>query len=127
MKNTLVILSLLISLCCTTSAKAQKAYEIITYKATVYGRPATLQLADGYLLASKVIIRSKFGDQVYTPSADDAQGDLRFDVVKATGRYKDSKGSWLTLKKLDGPDYPSQLKAVYWDGKMQKVIVFKRR
>lgn len=127
MKNTLIIFSLFISLYCSTSAQAQKAYDVINYKAIVYGNQTTLQLTDGYLLASKVIIRSKLGDQVYSPSANepDARGDLRFDAIKSTGRYKDNKGSWITLKKLNEPDYPSQIKAVYWDGKVQKIVVFK--
>lgn len=129
MKNTLLILSLLITLGCTTSAKAQKAYDMISYKSIIYGSQATLQLADGYLLASKVTIRSKFGDQVFAPSANepDARGDLRFASVKSNGRYKDNTGSWLTLKKLNDPEYPAQIKAVYWDGKMQKSVTFKQQ
>ena len=111
------------------SAQAQKAYDNITYKTTIYGNRTTLQLADGYLLASKITIHSKFGDQVFACSANepDDQGDLRFDAVKGTGKYKDNKGSWLTLKKLAGQQYPSQIKAVYWDGKMQSVMVFKKQ
>lgn len=110
------------------SARAQKAYDILSYKATIKGNQATLQLADGYLLASKLIIRSKFGEQVFAPSADeqDAQGDLRFDAVKGIGKYKDNKGSWLTLKKIAGPKYPAQLQAIYWDGKVQKTFIFKQ-
>lgn len=129
MKNTLTILSLLIALCYGTSVQAQKAYDIIRYKAIVYGNQTTLQLADGYLLASTVIIRSKFGDQVFSPSSvePDAQGDLRFDAAKSTGRFKNNKRSWITLKKLNGQEYPSRIKAVYWDGKVQKAVVFNQR
>src|SRR5207244_4279733 len=110
MKNILRILSLLlIPLFYTTSVKAQKAYDMISYKAIIYGNQAKLQLADGYLLASKVTISSNFGDQVFSPSAaePDARGDLRFDVVEATGRFKNSKGSWLKLKKMNRAAYPS--------------------
>jgi hypothetical protein len=126
MKNTLIILNLLIALC-INSAKAQKAYDIITYKTNIYGNQAILQLADGYLLASKVIIHSKFGNQEFAPSADepDTKGDLRFDAIKGYGRFKDNKGSWLMLKKINGQVYPKQIKAVYWDGKMQKNVFFK--
>jgi hypothetical protein len=127
MKHTLIILNLLIALC-INSAKAQKAYDIITYKTNIYGDQAILQLADGYLLASKVIIRSEFGNQEFAPSTDepDTSGDLRFDAIKGNGRFKHNKGSWLTLKKINGADYPKQIKAVYWDGKMQKKVLFNR-
>lgn len=129
MKNLFKILSfLLISCCCAPFAQAQKAYDISNYKATIYGNPTSLQLADGYLLASKVTIRSQQGNQVFAPSAaePDARGELRFDPVKATGRYKNNRGSWLMLKKLNATDYPAQLKAVYWDGKVQTAVVFKQ-
>lgn len=127
-RNPLIVLSLLATLCGTTSARAQKAYDIIHYQATVYGSVTTLELADGYLLASKVIMRSKFGNQVFSPSADepDARGDLHFEPVKSTGRYKNNKGSWLTLKQLNVAQYPSRILAVYWDGKVQKTFVFKK-
>ncbi len=128
MKNVSTFIGLLIVLCCTDPAQAQKAYDLIKYQATVYGNKATLQLADGYILASKVTIHSKYGDQVFSPSADepDVQGDLRFDAVKATGRFRNNKGSWLLLKKFNGTEYPSKLSAVYWDGKVQKVITFRQ-
>ena len=129
MKNTLIVLSLLITLGCTTAARAQKAYDIISYQSMIYGNQATLQLADGYLLASKITIRSKFGNQVFAPSANepDARGDFRFDPVKPTGRYKNNAGSWLTLKKFNDAKYPLQIKAVYWDGKIQKAVIFKQQ
>jgi hypothetical protein len=113
----------------TTSVKAQKAYAMISYKAIIYGSQANLQLADGYILASKVTIFSKLGNQVFSPSASepDSRGNLRFDVVEATGRLKNNKGSWLKLEKINGSAYPLQIKSVYWDSKVQKNIVFKKR
>jgi hypothetical protein len=129
MKNTLIMLSLLFTLSCTTVVKAQKAYDIIIYKTIIYGNKATLQLAEGYLLASKVIIRSNFGNKEFAPLTNepDAYDQLRFDAVTATGRFKGIKGSWITLGKLNGPGYPSQIKGLYWDGKMRKVVVFKQQ
>ncbi|GAA4328826.1 hypothetical protein GCM10023149_33020 [Mucilaginibacter gynuensis] len=58
---------------------------MISYKTTIAGKATTLQLADGYLLASKVKILSKLGNQEFSPSADepDAKGDLRFDPVNS--------------------------------------------
>jgi len=128
MKNSLTLVGIFIILCCAAPAKAQKAYDIITFKTRIYGNPATLQLADGYLLASKVTVQSKSGYQVFTPSAAeaDAQGDLRFDVATGTGKFKNIKGSWICLKKMNSPDYSSSIKAVYWDGKVQKTVVFKQ-
>jgi hypothetical protein len=29
-------------------------------------------------------------------------------------------------KKINGADYPKQIKAVYWDGKMEKKVLFNR-
>ena len=126
MKNTLIVLSLLITLGCTTAAKAQKAYDIISYKSIIYGNRATLQLADGYLLASRITIRSKFGKQVLAPltSEPDVHGDLRFDLVESTSRYKNNFIPWLTLKSLNDAEYPLKIKAVYRDGKTQTVVVF---
>ncbi|WP_457132153.1 hypothetical protein [Mucilaginibacter sp. UYNi724] len=110
-------------------ASAQKAYDLIKYQASVYGNKTTLQLADGYLLASKVTIHSKFGDQVFSPQANepDNQGNLQLSFVKGGGRLKDNKGSWMLLKNLNGPEYPLQISAVYWDGKMKKAVVFKQQ
>ena len=128
MKHTLRLLCLVITLCCAVPAKAQKAYTTITYRTSIDGNQATLQLTDGYLLASKVTIRSKFGNQVFSPAADeaDAQGDFKLDASRGTGKFKHNSGSWLTLKKMNGPDYPTQIKAVYWDGKVQKTVIFKQ-
>ena len=125
MKYLSTIFGLLILLCCTKPVQAQKAYDLISYQTTIYGNKMSLQLADGYLLASKVTIHSRSGDQVFSPSQGepDAGGDLRFDPVKSTGRFKANKGSWLILKKLNGPVYPAQLGAVYWNGKTQQTIV----
>jgi hypothetical protein len=128
MKNILIIFTLLMTLCCyTIPAKAQKAYEILNYIAIIDGHQATLQLADGYLLASKVTIRYKLGGQVFSPSLNelDAQGDLRFDAITEAKKYKDKMGSWIILKNLDEPHNSAQIKAVYWNGQVQKVIVFK--
>ena len=129
MKKAFSLFMFLILMCGIKSAQAQKAYDFITYRTIIYGDQTTLQLADGYLLASKITIRSKIGNQEFAPSAAEAddQGDLRFDAVKGTGRYKENKGSWLTVKNLNGAEYPSMLKAIYWDGKMQKTFIFKRQ
>ncbi|RZJ87705.1 MAG: hypothetical protein EOO20_15430 [Chryseobacterium sp.] len=129
MKKAFSLFMFLILMSGIKSAKAQKAYDFITYRTTIYGDQTTLQLADGYLLASKITIRSKIGNQEFEPSSAEAddQGDLRFDAVKGTGRYKENKGSWLTVKNLNGAEYPSMLKAIYWDGKMQKTFIFKRQ
>ena len=128
LKTAFLFVILVMLLQAGNSAKAQKAYDRIIYKAVIYGNPTTLQLADGYLLASKVTIRSKYGDQVFTTAnnAPDNQGDLKFDIAKSTGKYKKSAGSWLTIKGVDVPEYPSRLKAVYWDGKVLKSFVFKK-
>jgi len=128
-KKTLTTLSLLLTLFCILPAKAQKAYDMITYQATFYGNKAVLKLAGGYLLASKLSIRSKLGTQEFLPPGGepDARGDLRFDAAQATGRFKDNKGSWVLIKKIDGPEYPSRIMAIYWDGKMQKTFVFHQR
>jgi hypothetical protein len=128
-KNTLTILGLLLTLFCTLPAKAQKAYDMILYQGTIYGNQAVLKLADGYLLASKLSMSSKLDKQEFSPSAGepDARGDLRFDAAKATGRFKDNKGSWILIKKIGGAEYPSRIMAVYWDGKMQKTFVFNQR
>lgn len=129
MKKAILIFSLFVLIYGISSAQAQMAYDNITYKTTIYGDRTTLQLADGYLLASKITIHSKFGDQVFASTANepDDQGDLRFDAVKGTGSYKDNKGSWLMLKKLTGQQYSSQIKAIYWDGKMKNMLVFKKQ
>jgi hypothetical protein len=128
MRNTLITISLLITFCSTNSAQAQKAYDVISYKAVLQGSTTSLQLADGYLLGSKVTIRSKYGNQVFVPSANepDRNGKLRFDPVKGTGKHKSKIGSWLIISGLNGVDYPIHIKAVYWDGKIQTPIIFKQ-
>ena len=127
MKYTLTLLCFVV-LYGAVPAKAQKAYDVIRYQTIINGSPATLQLADGYLLASKVTIYSKSGNQVFSPSAGeaDAQGNLRFDLAMGTGRFKNNKLSWLTLKKMNIPEYASLIKAIYWDGKVQKTVIFKQ-
>jgi hypothetical protein len=129
MKNAFTVICLLITLCCITSARAQKAYDFIKYQGTIDGNKTTLQLADGYLLASKLTIYSKFEDQVFSPLTDepDIRGDWRFDAVKLTGSHKNNGGTWLILKGLNKPEYPSQIMAIYRDGKVQKKVFFKRR
>jgi hypothetical protein len=126
MKNALRYIFILYGLSSANLSQAQKAYDLIKYQASIYGNKTTLQLADGYLLASKVTIHSRFGDQIFLPSADgpDTQGTLRFDAVKSAGRYKSNAGSWLTLKGLNKSTYPTQIKAIYWNGKVQKIIIF---
>jgi hypothetical protein len=128
MRKLLSYLAILVTLCYSTKVYAQKAYDIISYKAKVYGSPAKLAIADGYLLASKIIIYSSYGTQTFAPNANDPdiKGELRFEPVKGTGRYKDNSGSWLTLKGLNSSDYPYKLNAVFWDGKMLKQITFRR-
>jgi hypothetical protein len=128
MRKLFSYLAILVTLCYTSQVHAQKAYEIISYKAKVYGSPAKLAIADGYLLASKIIIYSSYGTQTFAPNANDpdTKGELRFEPVKGTGRYKDNSGSWLTLKGLNSSDYPYKLNAVFWDGKMLKQITFRR-
>jgi hypothetical protein len=129
MRITSAIVSLFLILSYTLPAKAQKAYDMITYQGTIYGSKAILQLAEGYLLASKLSMSSKLGKQEFSPSAGepDARGDLRFDAAKATGRFKDNKGSWILIKKIGGAEYPSRIMAAYWDGKIQKIFVFNQR
>ena len=80
-------------------AQAQKAYDILAYRADMYGNQAKLELADGYLLASKITIQSRYGDQVFVANANEPnkKGDLKFNPIKSTGRYKSIKGSWVML------------------------------
>jgi hypothetical protein len=128
MKKALNIINLLLALCWTTSAQAQKAYELIRYQGSIDGNKTTLLLADGYLPASKITIHSKSGDRVFSPSADgpDSLGQLRFEVVRPVKKYKNSAGPWLILKGLDKPTYPFQLEALYRDGKEKRTLVLKR-
>jgi hypothetical protein len=109
-------------------AEAQKAYDILSYNANIYGSKTKLELADGYLLASKITIQSREGNQVFAANANepDKKGDLKFDPIKSTGRYKNIKGSWLMLNGINLINYPRKIIAIYWDGKMQKTVVFKR-
>ncbi|TCD11008.1 hypothetical protein EZ449_05775 [Pedobacter frigidisoli] len=129
MKNPLLILILLVTLVCKNPARAKKSYDLISYKSIIDGSQATLKLAYGYLLASKITIRTKVGEQVFTPLANepDLHGELRFERAKSTRKHMGNSGSWLTLKKLNDAEYPSQIKAVYRDGKVQKVVVFKQQ
>ncbi|WP_374951047.1 hypothetical protein [Mucilaginibacter sp.] len=109
-------------------AHAQKAYDIIFYRANIYGDRTKLELADGYLIASKVTIHSQYGDQVFAANANEPndKGDLKFDPEKGTGRYKDMTGSWIILNRSPSTNHPNKINAIYWDGKMQRKIVFKR-
>lgn len=129
MKNPLTLICLLFYLCSAKPVIAQKAYDVIRYEALIYGRKTTLLLADGYLLASKISIHSNYGDEVFSPDSNepDSQGYLRFIPVKGTGRYKNNEGSWVILKGLNSPEYPSKIKAVYWDGKMRITVGFTKR
>lgn len=117
----------LTSVVVTNSAHAQKAFDNVTYKAKINGNSALLALADGYLPASRIIIYSKQGNQVFTPDTaePDRNGELQFNAVKGTRSYKNNRGSWLIVKGLSGSDLPSQIKAIYWDGKTRKNVVFK--
>lgn len=111
----------------TKFAHAQKAYDNVVYKTKIYGNSAVLTLADGYLPASKMVIYSKKGNQVFMPDAaePDRKGELRFNAVKGTGSYKDNKGSWLIVTGLSESDLPPSIKAIYWDGKTRKSVVFR--
>ncbi|MET4014235.1 hypothetical protein ABIB62_004091 [Mucilaginibacter sp. UYP25] len=33
----------------------------------------------------------------------------------------------MVLKKINEPDCPLQIKAIYWDGKMKKAVVFEQQ
>lgn len=128
MKKVFIIINLLLSLCWTGSAQAQKAYELIRYKGSIQGNRTTLLLADGYLPASKVTIYSKHGNQLFSPSTDgpDSQGELRFNAAASNKGNKKSAGSWLVLKGLDKYPYPSQIRAVYWDTKVRRAVVLRQ-
>jgi hypothetical protein len=128
MRSTIIITSLLITLWCTNLAQAQKAYDLISYKAVLHGSTASLQLADGYLFGSTMTMRSKYGNQIFTASANepDENGKLRFDPVKGTGKHIVKTGSWLIISGFNGVDYPLHIKAIYWDGKMRIPIIFKQ-
>jgi hypothetical protein len=119
---------MLIGLCLAIQAQAQKAYDILAYRADGYGTHTKLELADGYLLASKITIHTRYGDQVFVANANepDKKGDLKFDPINSTGRYKSIKGSWVLLTGLNLNDKPSKIVAIYWDGKVQEKFVFKR-
>jgi hypothetical protein len=127
MRNVFFRITLLLALCTTTPVFAQKAYDVIRYKAMISGHTATLELADGYLLASKVIIRSANGNLVFTSMADaaDEKGNLRLDQVSGSGRINNFAQSWLVLEGLNGHGYPPVIKATSWNGKMQRTVVFK--
>lgn len=117
---------ILVSLCCRFTM-AQKAYERIIYKTSFPGHSAVLTLADGYLPASKVVVHSKHGNQVFTASAAEAddKGEVRFNAVKGSGSYKNRKSSWIVLRGLNDATLPSRIKAVYWDGKVRQHLIFK--
>lgn len=121
-------LKILFIICCTSVAHAQKAYDVFAYKATVGGSVVKLELAEGYLLASKVTFHSRFGDQVYAPNENEpnAAGDLKLDLVKGTGCYKGDTGSWLLLKGLRLASNAKKISAVFWNGKIQKPIIFRQ-
>ncbi|MCJ8211341.1 hypothetical protein MUY27_16605 [Mucilaginibacter sp. RS28] len=127
MRNLLIGLKILFMMCLAFPAHAQKAYDVFTYKAMISGTIARLELADGYLLASKVTLHSRSGDKIYAPTANEpnAAGELKFDLVKGTGHYKDDKGSWLLLKGLKPEGNSNKISAVFWNRKMQKAIVFR--
>lgn len=128
MRDYYTCLLILVGLSLPMQAQAQKAYDILAYRADMYGNQAKLELADGYLLASNITIHSRYGDQVFVANANEPnkKGDLKFNQIKSTGRYKSIKGSWVMLNgvNLDAP--PSKIKAIYWDGKMHEKILFKR-
>ena len=128
MKNCYSCLLILLGSSLVMQAHAQKAYDILSYSANIYGSQIRLELCDGYLLASKITINSRYGDQVFVANDNEPnkKGDLRFDRIKSTGRYKAIKGSWVTLNGLYLTDHSSKINAIYWDGKIQKRIVFKR-
>jgi hypothetical protein len=127
MRNVFIRITLLLALCTTTPVFAQKAYDVIRYKAIISGQTAQLELADGYLLASKVTIRSANGNLMFTSTADapDEKGKLRLDQVSGSGRNNNVPQSWLVLEGLSGHGYPPVIKATYWNGKMQRTIAFK--
>ena len=54
MRDYYTCLLILIGLTLPMQAQAQKAYDILAYRADMYGNQAKLELADGYLLASKI-------------------------------------------------------------------------
>jgi hypothetical protein len=127
MRNVSIRIALLLLLCTTTPVFAQKAYDVIRYKAMISGHTAILELADGYLLASKVIIGSTNGNRKFASTADvpDEQGKLRLDQVNESGKNNNVTQSWLVLEGLSGHGYPPVIKATYWSGKMQRTIAFK--
>ena len=128
MKNCYSCLLILLGSSLVMQAHAQKAYDILSYSANIYGSQIRLELCDGYLLASKITINSRYGDQVFVANANEPnkKGDLKFNPIKSTGRYKSIKGSWVMLNGVFFNARPSKIKAIYWDGKMHEKIVFKR-
>jgi hypothetical protein len=127
MKKLALTISVLLATGWILFAYGQKAYDHVTYRATIYGNAAVLILADGYLLASKLTIHSKLGNQAFTPNANEADknGNLQFNAVKSSGRFKNNKGPWFIISGLDQPNFPVQIKAIYWDGKIRKAVVFR--
>lgn len=99
MRKYFICLLIIVGLCFGLQAHAQKAYDIISYKVDIYGSPGKLEVADGYLLASKVTIHSSYGDQIFAADANEPndKGELKFHPEKGTGRYKNITGSWLRI------------------------------
>ncbi|PST83683.1 hypothetical protein C7T94_14220 [Pedobacter yulinensis] len=87
-----------------------------------------MTLADGYLLASKIVIHSKQGDQLFLP-ADievDENGKLRFDAVQDAVRHRTKEVATITLSGLDEHQVLPTVGAIYWDGKAKRSIIFKK-
>ncbi|WP_129714824.1 hypothetical protein [Pedobacter sp. SYP-B3415] len=105
---------------------AQKAYDTIHYLGRVEGYRAQLELADGYLLASRITFNTKRGIRVFKAMAHEAdkQGKLRFVETKPRQGGGEKTALWVELRNLDADRYSPKISAVYWNGTKLIPLVF---